>query len=379
MDTKRALVFGAVSIAALAAGGAGCNLIVSSGDYHVEEVPGSGGGDATTDTSVPVVDAGGGSDANTSEAEASVACGSTIPTTSTDFQQLVRACVLHIGCDPYLYYNSDMTIAQCIATSSLNSFGATSCEGRAQNCSDINACTGNSWALDCDGGVNDSFCDSKNRAVNCQDPNGSESPGYAYDCTKQAGTCRTYVQSVTDAGPVYRADCVVTSCNGTDGRLRCDGNNNLFRCVGDAGFGESCGVFQETCRDPPDDSGAGCYFNLPPCADGGTPACDTNDVGQICYDFTKQVGRFHCGAAGLQCNPTADTALGLPFTCVTPGCTQKDIDGCVESCTNDIATFCMGGAKVTFDCTSIPGMKCHQLKYTDPNAPPVTFAQCKPI
>ena len=47
--------------------------------------------------------------------------------------------------------NGGTTIAQCIATSSLDAFGATACEKTAQNCHDIEGCNGTGWASQCDG------------------------------------------------------------------------------------------------------------------------------------------------------------------------------------------------------------------------------------
>ncbi|MGO8992739.1 MAG: hypothetical protein ACLQVI_05390 [Polyangiaceae bacterium] len=363
---------------------AGCNLIVGAGNYNV--VP----EDATTpeDSGAPVLDTGGSTvvdsgttdtgtvtptdsgslgDSNLPDAEdAAVSCGSTIPTTSVDFQQIMLSCVLDQGCN---WGPNTTSVGLCVTYNELAAIsGQTKCESGATTCAYIETCTGQGWTSCSATGPGGWSCNN-NLSTYCFGAS-SDIPGWAdyEDCTKAGGTCVTYTDKLNpDAG--LQGGCeVLSSCTEPDnGDYYCSASGNFeYTCVdkvggGTAGLGATCNEYSATCSE---DGGTSCYYLLPPCDPSTTAACDGN-VGQKCY--TNGLNRFDCSQAGLVCQPlsTNDTVTGFPFQCVAPGCASQATP-CQESCSGTVATFCIGGAPVQYDCAS-QNMVCDDSGTADEN------------
>jgi hypothetical protein len=372
-------------------GAGGCTLVVDSGGYQVVLEDGSadstigvdtgaGGMDSGVDTGLPGSDTGAPSeDTGVGPAEdagdSGPACGSTLATSSPTFEQILLSCVLDQGCQNSSY---SFSVSTCVAESELASISAvTACESHAQTCTDISDCTGQGWTGSCNTGSSTqtaSTCDAQNRINYCS---GSGDEGWFWDCTKNGGTCETYIDpNDLDAGVV--AGCVVvSSCsNADDGTEYCSGSD-LYQCVnkkdgGAFGVGQDCNNFSATCESS-GDSGTSCYYDLPACTAATTTACQ-GDIGQICYSTGLQT--YNCAAAGLTCSPVSNSVTGLPFTCVAPGC---DPSNCTETCggsSGNVATFCVGGAPVTFDCSTL-GMNCYDSDVEDSNGNSLVY--CLPF
>jgi hypothetical protein len=370
-----AFVLGALGASVL--GVFGCNLIVDASDYHVvageadattpigdsstgpETSTGANDGSHPGDSAPPGDSNAPNADASEDAADASDTCGQgvlALYNSNEAFQQLVKTCVLDVGCDYDEYYNG-WSIDDCISMNMPAATNATACEVNASTCTDIVNCRGEGFttASQCDGGANSAYCSGTN-AVNCVafDGLGDQGPGYVLSCTKAGGTCGVY----TDSTGTY-ASCDVTSCNQPAGTTACKGNS-LYTCEGDAGYGQNCDLLSATCEvDAGDGNGPGCYYDQPACpADAG--ACDGN-TGLWCYALndTQVVQRFNCAVAGLSCVPdSSNTTYG--FDCVDPSCSDDDLSNCSanEGCSGNIASFCIGGAVITFDCASL-GMTCN--------------------
>jgi hypothetical protein len=387
------LVLASVGVGGLSIvlGAGGCNLVVDSGGYQVVVEDGSADGTilgpdtgspeaSLADTKVTGGDSAPANDAPTTEGDGAPAtCGSTIPpSTNANFQQLLLSCVLDQGCN---YSANTTSVGQCVTYNELLAISSQSkCESGATGCPYIETCTGQSW-ITCDAGAPGWSC-SSNHATYCY-PAGSglDGVGDYTDCTKAAGTCETYIDKTNLEAGVTAGCEVLSSCpDPDDGNYYCSSTGNFeYTCIdrldgGTVGVGTSCDVYSATCSE---EGGTGCYYLLPPCDPNTTPVCDTSgggQVGQQCYSTGMQ--RYDCGAVGLVCSPVADSTTGFNFTCVAPGC---DPTMCKESCSGTVATFCIGGAPVTFDCaTTSPAMTCVDTgNEQDENGN--DYVQCRPF
>jgi hypothetical protein len=387
------LVLASVGVGGLSIvlGAGGCNLVVDSGGYQVVLEDGStdgtilgpdtGSGEASladtklTDSGADTAPA---NDAPVEGDGAPGTCGSTIPpSTNTTFQQLLLSCVLDQGCN---YAANTYSVGLCVTYNQLLTVSSqTKCESGATNCPYIETCTGESW-IGCDAAAPGWSCNS-NHATYCY-PASSGLPGVGdyNDCTKAAGTCETYIDTANLEGGVTAGCEVLSSCpDPDDGTYYCSSTGNFeYTCIdkldgGTVGVGNSCDEYSATCSE---EGGTGCYYLLPSCDPTSTAACDTTNggqVGQQCYPNGLQ--RFDCAAAGLVCSPVADTFTGYNFQCIAPGC---DPTLCKESCSGTVATFCVGGAPVTFDCaTTSPAMTCIDTGVMDENTN--DYVQCRPF
>jgi hypothetical protein len=372
----------------LAAGG--CNLVVDSGGYQVVVEDGStdgtilgpdtGSGEASlADTKLTdsgAADTAPANDAPTMEGDGAPAtCGSTIPPSSNaNFQQLLLSCVLDQGCN---FSANTYSVGLCVTYNELLSTSSQSkCESGATGCPYIETCTGQSW-ITCDAGAPGWSCNS-NHATYCYPPGSQDYTGVGdyTDCAKASGTCETYIDKANLEAGVTAGCEVLSSCpDPDDGNYYCSSTGNFqYTCIdkldgGTVGVGYSCDEYSATCSE---EGGTGCYYLLPTCDPNTTAACD-GTVGQQCYSTGLQ--RFDCAAAGLTCAPVADTFTGLNFTCVAPGC---DPTTCTESCSGTVATFCIGGAPVAFDCaTTSPAMTCITTDVLDENSN--DYVQCRPF
>jgi hypothetical protein len=346
-----------VLAAVCALGGfAGCGLVVGSGDYVIGAAP-VDAGRSEQDRSVDGLDAGMmGTDAPTgggirdggtivigSDAAAG-GCGSTVPTTGTDFQKLVTTCVEAVNCD---YGVFPVNVSQCITQNYLQATGSVACLSTTVDptgtCAGYYTCQGDRTARpeDCVGAPSDEnsgSCDG-NVATTCS---GDKYIGVVQNCDQLHGTCATH----DDGFGGIQADCaVIPSCtDDPDGTYYCSGNK-LYTCGDDGvGYGKDCSAINATCFDPGDGSGASCYFNAPSCTTAGS-SCSSNDL-NYCTGAGQQFD-YDCSRAGLSC---AEDDAGA--VCVGAGCALPSASTCDESCDGVNATVCIGGAPFTIDCTA---------------------------
>jgi hypothetical protein len=338
---------------------AGCGLVVGSGDYVVGAASDDGGITPRSDASTPLRDAGGSTENDSGGGirdgggitlgdAAAGGCGSTVPTTSMDFQKLVSTCVEAVNCD---YGVFPVNVSQCISQNYLQATASVACLSASADtsgtCAGYYTCQGDRAALpsDCVGapsGVNTGFC-TGNVATTCT---GDKYIGAVQNCDQLHGTCGTHDDGLGGT----QADCeVVPSCSDQDSNYHCSGNL-LYTCVGGAGFGKDCSAINATCMDPGDGSGASCYFNAPACT---TPASSCNGTDINSCTTANQSFDYDCSRAGLTCQVD-----GTNTACVGAGCDPPSVSTCAEACNGVNATICIGGAPFTIDCTAYGFTSC---------------------
>jgi hypothetical protein len=336
----------AVIAIALALGASGA--LAACGFMGSAETHSAGDSGVSADTGGTLADSGGEVDATEagdsgagdSRPTGDGACGSTLQTTSPEFQQALTTCVLVQSCDPD---QAKSSISNCVTTDYLQCFDQWACLTMITDCAGFKSCTGRSFptSAQCPAGRTP-YCDTNNIAVRCA-PDGG---GGVTDCSKVGGSCATYV-----SGGVTLADCIVFySCSQpTDGTEHCAGNA-LYTCISGQGFGVNCGLQGAVCDTGY--NGTRCYAlasNPSSCNTEGS-SCQGN-VATLC-NFNSESG-YDCSRAGLQCTPNAD-GIGTAL-CIAPDCTYDDTLNCHESCEGSVAEVCAGGARVSFDCSKLAG------------------------
>jgi hypothetical protein len=342
------------SVAALAS----CNAIVGVGDYAVGDAASDATSGQPLDAGVMPTDDAVGADAPNTPIDAArdvrngmpdaggrpgadAACGQGISTGQAAFQNIVRACVLAVSCDPFFF---NVNISGCVTYDYLQSNGSVACLSTIQDCAGFFKCTGRRSAT-----TNE--CPTGSTAVAC-DPTGS----LAIDCVTDAvRDCKKYstnplCQTYVDNSGANRVGCVVVpSCLPTDGGFECTADKStLFECAPDGfGYGTNCTVINATCQSP--GGGPSCYYNGTPCSAPGVDSCSSGTLTSC--SLASQVLNYNCAATGLGC--IVDDA-GVGF-CRAPGC-SLDVP-CVESCHADghTMTICAGGAPFDVDCATQPG------------------------
>jgi hypothetical protein len=332
-----------------AAGGAaatlaGCNVIVSAGDYKVGD--GDGGSQASPDTGGSTTPESG----TTPPAETGgpVVCGQGLPT-SSDFQLLVKTCVTVVSCNPFFF---ETNISKCISQDYLDSSPSLACLKNVATCDDFYNCWGTGLATlaDCPNTGAAASCDANNRAINCTD----QATGIVRNCAKLGGMCQTYL----DTTSTLTADCVVDpACTDLDTDDHCF-NNNDYVCNGGRGYGESCDAIDSVCTTV--NGSSGCFFKNPACSTPGYSCSSVNGQSTLawCTDG-KQAFDLSCARSGLSCATDDDAGTG---DCVAPGCTLDTVAACTEACGSDGKTIsiCIGGAPVTIDCSQYGFSTCNQ-------------------
>ena len=245
--------------------------------------------------------------------------------------QVVRSCILRVGCSPYQPLTS---ISDCVTLNTQNAAPGAQCNLKSTTCADFQKCEGFGIA-------GSDLCSTQgggrcvgSKAVNCD--NTGTSTSYFIDCAAAGGTC----QIKTGAGATAVADCrVVSSCTETDDRSHCS-ENYSYACVSGTGYGFSCGA-KGYCYAPD----GGCYLLGSSSCSIDSETCRGN-VREICA--TPDLFKYDCASVGLGCGP--DSAGGT--WCLAPGCTAADYKGrkCVESCSGTELTLCYGGVPYTVNC-----------------------------
>jgi hypothetical protein len=330
----------------------GCNFVVGVGDYSVADASGMPAGDGGMT----------GGDGTASEAGPPV-CGQGLAS-GADFQQLVKACLFTVSCNPYFF---EETISECIAHDYLESTTSLGCLKSITSCAGFTACWGLAIAAlaDCPNTGPSATCDANNRAITCAD----QATGVVRDCKTLGGTCTTYADPTSG---MMTADCLVDpTCTDTDGTDHCFGNSD-YVCVGGKGYGQNCALIGSTCTTVSGSSA--CYFANPACSTPGYSCTNNGGSLQWCSDG-KQAFGLNCGRAGLSCEIDADGGTGY---CVAPGCTLSAASTCTESCGADGKTveLCIGGAPVPLDCTQYGFTKCATADDMS-TTPPTTYAYCQ--
>ena len=260
--------------------------------------------------------------------------------------QLVRSCVLTVGCSPT---TPPWTIADCITWDTQRVFGGSSSAAEATTCQEVAAATGVGFVNnECDGQPEGWRCEG-NRAIRCSA--GLHHGGYYRDCNRLGGTCESYS---TSSGT--RADCRQPgACAETDGALHCAGSV-LYRCDSGTQHGQNCENITAACSEGAE--GADCYFLSPElCPSGVSAACGPSGEAQQC-SVDGHLLKFPCAHAGLVC---VDEGQGI---CVAAGCTGAQLDSCVESCNGAFLSTCVGGLPYSLDCNSFGFSRC-ALRHND--------------
>jgi len=349
----------ALATVVVVAGLGACNVVVGAGDYKVEgpendasmtHPEASNGDDApvgddggmlpTNDGGHGLRDGGGflGNDA------AAGTCGSTIPSSTSDFQKLVATCVEAVNCD---YGVFPVNVSDCITKNYLQATPSVACLSTTVDtsgtCAAYYGCQGDRTALpsDCPGVLSTAdatgFC-TGNIATTCT---GDMFYGSVQNCDKLNGTCAVHSNGTEDV-----ADCkIVPTCSDPeDGTYHCSGNK-LYTCSGGVGYGKDCSAIDATCMDPGDGSGAACYFNAPTCSKTDV-TCNGTDV-NLCTT-SGQAFDYECSRSGGSCEEDDAGAVCLGAGCLPPSATGA----CTESCNGATANVCVGGASVAIDCTA---------------------------
>jgi hypothetical protein len=363
------------SVAALA----GCNAIVGVGDYAV----GGAGSDATSgqppdDAGVmPTADANGANppidaardvgngmpkDAGGRPGADGAACGQGVSTGQAAFQNILRACVLAVSCDPF-YFN--VNISDCVTYDFLNSSGSVACLSTIQDCAGFFNCTGRRAATATE-------CPTGSKSLSC-DPTGT----FTIDCVNSAvRDCRKYstnptCQTFLDTSGANRVGCVVVpSCQPGDGGFECTADKStLFSCApSGVGYGTDCTVINATCESPT--GGPSCYYKGAACNAAGVDTCSNGAL--VSCSAAGQVLNFNCGATGQDC--LVDDA-GIGF-CRARGCPLTM--PCVESCHADLhtMTICAGGVPFDVDCAAQPGFT--SCSSSTRSSTSTVYAYCRP-
>ena len=262
-------------------------------------------------------------------------------TVVTPSDDTVRACVMAMGCSPFV---PDESLASCLTYDSQFLTGKASCLRRATSCSDVTKCVGYGVATSAQ-------CPASAAAVRCAGNVAIECSSrvkLVLDCNVLGGTCDTYRSSGT--GTADRAGCRVTSsCAGTTSA--CSGTS-AYECRGGKGFGVDCAKSGGVCGIA-NDAGT-CFLKGPSCSRNSPITCSDDTIG-----FCSGGGRldFDCAKNGLSC--TIEKGEGW---CVAPGCTVADVadaETCSDSCASSTTIkTCVGGAPFTVDCTAFGFTTC---------------------
>jgi hypothetical protein len=370
------------AVLALGVASGACGLVVGAGDYAVG-TPGDAGpsadvsvdapastepGDVVVpppgpdassqpDTSTPPVNEGG-----LPTTDAGLACAPNgdlvpggLPTGNAAFQQLVKACVLAVTCDPLFF---PVTVSQCITTDYLDTHFPTKCMANIASCDDYYACQGTRIATlaECQTastqGTDIGACNGA-VATSCF----SSGDGVVQNCAALGGTCTVFNESsLGNTG----AGCEIGPCtNPTDGSNHCLSNTQAYTCV-ETDTTTSVGILTQSCPQGTACSTnsimSGCFATGTACTTPGT-SCANDDL-TSCETFSSGNQQFTstCAAAGLHCAPAAGIN---PASCAAPGCASS---GCVESCDgSSTITTCIGGAPLVVDCTTLGFPYCSTL------------------
>lgn len=275
--------------------------------------------------------------------------GGTCGTVPSGDDAIVRACLLLVGCSPFV---PRLSLSDCISFSTPRAFGYEKCLVGARTCTDATRCIGVGLiGTECT--TSQSARCSGTRALNCAD-------GYFTDCSVVGGTCTTYTASTG-----LRAGCrVQSSCSAATG-ARCAGQS-LYTCFNGVGIGQVCSNTRSTCATR---SGTTtCWDQGEPCS--GAPVSCEGNVAAVC----GQSGRFtfDCAAMGLECKMSGEEVY-----CVAPGCEVARVKECKESCSGSTANLCLGGLKRAIDCTRYGLRTCKS--FTDSRANGLgSYVACTP-
>lgn len=348
----------------------GCATLIGLDEYEVGEADETGGragtGGTTSGSSGAAGRGGSGGTAGSGQSGSGGTggvFGCSVDERFVPNEDVVRACALKVGCDPF---EPSTTISFCVTLNLLSAFEGEACNLTATSCEDIDKCLGRGFAssADCPPGTVGWACDTaSNRAVFCEDPAvDSDGSSFYRDCTRLGGSC----VDVMAPGNVFAGCQVLPTCTGEDGLNHCDGDT-LYTCVGGAGYGTKCDLFSAKCEEDILGEG-GCFYPLPLCT-GLEPACAGN-VAQYCTD-DLELFNYDCGAVGLTCIEDTVNGGGL---CAAPSCTDSDVYNCVESCDGTVLNYCYGGSKQALNCVDLGFSGCQELQ----TSTGTDFATCVP-
>lgn len=253
---------------------------------------------------------------------------------------VVKACILHTSCHPYLPSNS---ISQCVTYQTLRAFPQGDCGTGSDDCADFRACAGYGYydGDGCESGV-DALCEG-NTGVRC-----SAEFSVEFDCDPGT-TCE-----VLTGGAV---GCLMPeTCTEEDGTSRCDGNIH-YSCQGGMRYGGDCSVSGAMCRLDDVTGSTACYYVAPTCNNPDTVECGASGRIDLCTTTGTSV-HYQC-APGLGCSVEGESGAW----CLAPGCTPET--PCSESCDGTELTICYGSIPVTVDCRDYGLTRCIESTLSD--------------
>lgn len=366
----------------LGASTASCNLVVGAGDYVVggahdggptvtpgdadtdaqpmtlpdAVAPGSDATNPTPDTGAPPPDDGPTTTSDTGPTTACAPDAGSLPTGDPAFQQLVKACLLTVTCDPLFF---PVTVSQCIATDYLDTHFATKCLASITSCDDYYACEGTRIATlsECAGsstsGMDIGSCNGS-VATSCL----TTGDGTVSNCAALGGTCTVFHESDYASFMDTGAGCeILSSCSDpTDGSVHCSAGNAVYSCVA-TDTTTNLGIVDESCAPGSSCSTSsgvvGCFATTTACTAPGTSCSGGNLTTCEALSSGNEQYTSACSVAGLACTPSTGVTAA---SCELPGCATS---GCTESCLD--ATHlqaCIGGAPYVVDCAGLGFAAC---------------------
>jgi hypothetical protein len=248
----------------------------------------------------------------------------------------LRACLLAAGCAPAPL---PAPLSDCIAKALPHSPSFTPCLRDARSCADVAACTGT--------GVYTGPCPKPgasgcvdNKVVYCD-----ILPNYFLDCASRGAPC---LDGVVDLGGAsYEVGyCGAPTCANPTENWVCDGTKRVLCANGSAEI-DDCAVRGLECIDKAD--GAICGRRSNACAPAGGGTCVTGNSGRYCDEDGRTID-LDCAPLGFTCQVAPKQSHGV--ACLAAACTAADADLCFEECDGPMAHLCVGGQRLSIDCTS---------------------------
>ncbi len=248
----------------------------------------------------------------------------------------LRACLLAAGCAPA---PQPAPLSDCIAKALPKSPSFTACQRDARSCADVAACTGT--------GVHTGPCPKPggsacvgNKVVYCD-----ILPNYFLDCATRGAPC---VEGEVDLGGVVHevGFCGAPTCDAPTDDWVCLGTKRVL-CANGSAEEDDCAVRGLECIDRP--GGAICGNLSSGCAPLGSGACVTGTSARYC-DEDGRTSALDCAPLGFTCHVASGQKHGV--ACLAPDCAPADADACFEECDGPMAHLCVGGQRLSIDCTS---------------------------